>query len=206
MKHAPVRCELVTWAQVQRLCLKLAEQIEASGFRPEAIVAIGRGGWTPARLLSDYLDVFDLTSFKIEHYRGVERQREARVRYPLAADLSGLRVLVVDDVSDSGETFVVALDHVRSRGEPAEIRTAALHHKVVASYEPDYYAKRIVKWRWLTYPWAVIEDASGFIARMPERPGNVEEARAWLAKEHNLRLRAELVERAMAIAARGKAV
>jgi hypothetical protein len=93
---------------------RLAEDIRGGGYRPEAIVAIGRGGWMPGPILADLLEVMNLTSFKVEHYRGAHREAFARVRYPLAADLSGLRVLLVDDVSDSGDTFRVALEHLRA--------------------------------------------------------------------------------------------
>ena len=91
-------------------------------------MAIGRGGYLPARIVSDYLDVYDLASIRIEHYRGVRRERAARVRYPLTADVAGKRVLLIDDVSDSGDTFAVAIRHLQAHGEPAALRTAVLHH------------------------------------------------------------------------------
>jgi len=98
-------CELVSWERFYRLAQQLARIIHTAWFRPDIIVAIGRGGYMPARILSDCLGVFDLTDIKIEHYRGARRQRAARVRYPLSTGISGRHVLLVDDVSDSGDTF-----------------------------------------------------------------------------------------------------
>ena len=181
-------CELVTWGRFYALCRRLAENVRGSGYRPEAIVAIGRGGWMPGRVLADLLELMNLTSFKVEHYRGTHRGSLARVRYPLAADVSGLRVLLVDDVSDSGDTFRVALEHLRARSQPAEVRTAVLHHKVVSAFAPDLYAARVVKWRWIIYPWAVIEDLTGLIRAMDPPPTASEAMASALAERHGLRV------------------
>ncbi len=182
------RCELVGWNRFHALARRLAHLIRTSGFRPDTIVAIGRGGYMPARILSDFLDVLDLTSFKIEHYHATRKDRQAVVRYPLNADLRGRRVLLVDDVTDSGDTFTVALDHLAACGPPAEVRSAVLHHKVVSPYTPDYYAQKVVKWRWIIYPWAVAEDVASFIRAMSPRPVDAEEIGHILAAEHDIRL------------------
>ena len=57
----------------------------------------------PARIISDYLYVYDLTDIRIEHYHAVHMQRLARVRYPLATDIGGKRVLLIDDFLASGQ-------------------------------------------------------------------------------------------------------
>jgi hypoxanthine phosphoribosyltransferase len=186
--HADPTCELIGWGRFHALARRLARKVHASGYRPDILVAIGRGGYLPARILSDFLDVMDLTSFRIEHYHATRKGRAARVRHPLHADLTGRRVLLVDDVSDSGDTFRVALDHLAACGHPAEVRTAVLHHKVVSPYVPDYYAQKVVKWRWIVYPWAVAEDVGSFIRAMSPPPANIEDLAARLAAERGIRL------------------
>lgn len=184
----PQRCEVVSWQAFYALASKLARRIAASGYRPDIIVAIGRGGEVPGRVLSDLLDQMDLTGFKIEHYHRTQKQKAARVRYPLAADVAGRKVLLVDDVADSGETFAVALDHLNSRGAPAEVRSAVLHYKTVSAYRPDYFAAELRAWRWIVYPWAVGEDLGGILRAMrpfPDDPGAVERR---LRDEHGVRL------------------
>jgi uncharacterized protein len=189
MASAPMRCELITWNRVYTLSRLLALNIRESGYTPDIIVAIGRGGYVPARILADYLDMMALTSMKIEHYaRGADKQTEARVKYPLGENVTGMRVLVVDDVSDSGDTFQVALAHIRERFQPAAIKTAVLHHKIVSTYKPDFFAQRVVKWRWIIYPWAFVEDLSGFILRMLNRPTNLPDLAARLKADHNIRV------------------
>jgi uncharacterized protein len=181
-------CEVVTWNRVYAMGRKLARQVRASGYRPDIIVAVGRGGYVPARILSDFLDLADMSGFKIEHYQAARKGAEARVRYPLSADVAGRRVLLVDDVSDSGDTLAVAHDHLRRRGAPAEVRSAVLHHKTVSSRVPDYYARKVVKWRWIIYPWAVAEDLGSFIRAMTPRPVEPEEVARRLAAEHGVRV------------------
>jgi hypothetical protein len=142
----------------------------------------------PGRLLSDLLGVMNLTEFKVEHYRGACREPVARVHYPLSADLTGQRVLLVDDVSDTGDTYRVALEHVRSHGTPAEVRTAAIHHKIVSTFEPDLYAARIVRWRWIIYPWALMEDLAGLVGAMTPPPQGADAIARQLLLLHGLRV------------------
>lgn len=184
----PPRCEVVGWSRIDALVRRLAQRIGESGYRPDIVVAIGRGGYVPGRLLADWLGLMDLASFKIEHYRHARKIHAARVRYPLSADLSGRRVLLVDDVADSGETFAVALRHLRKCGTPAEIKTAVLHYKTTSPYVPDYYAHKSIKWRWIVYPWAVAEDVGGFLCAMTPVPADLDDAAQRLAAEHGIRL------------------
>ena len=181
-------CKLISWSEVERLCQRLAGLVRESGYRPDLVIAIGRGGYVPARLICDWLHIMGLTSIKIEHYlSGANRQEEAVIRYPLKADIRGLRVLVVDDVNDTGDTLEAAKQHLQTF-HPGEIRTAVMHHKVATRFEVDYYAGKIIKWRWLVYPWAVNEDVSAFLKRLTPAPGSLEDAQELLLQRFNLKI------------------
>jgi hypoxanthine phosphoribosyltransferase len=193
-------CSLVSWEQFYDLSVALARTIHSAWFRPELIVAIGRGGYMPARILSDYLNVFDLASMKIEHYRAARRQKLARIRYPLTAEVAGRRVLLVDDVTDSGETFYVASQHLRERGEPAELKTAVLHHKNQSGFVPDYVADEVLDWRWIIYPWALVEDLSGFLQEMKSPPVSVEAFKAFLREQHGIEVARRTLEDVLSLA------
>lgn len=188
MSNLPQRCEVVSWSYFYELARRLARKVRDSGYRPDLIVAIGRGGYVPARVLSDWLGLMDLTGFKIEHYHRIEKEKAARVRYPLPAAVSGRRVLLVDDVADSGETFVTALRHLQERGPPAEVRSAVLYYKTVSPYVPDFYARKAVKWRWIIYPWAVAEDVGSILRQMAPPPADADEAARRLLAERGIRL------------------
>ncbi len=141
----------ITWMDIQRLSEKLADEIAESGFRPDIIVAVSRGGFDPARILSDELNIRSLASLQVIYYAGVnERSDEPQVKYPLNADIAGLNVLVVDDVADSGNSLRVVKQYVESLG-PREVRIATLHRKPWSNFEPDFYAESAD--RWIIYPW-----------------------------------------------------
>jgi hypoxanthine phosphoribosyltransferase len=199
-----MRCELVSWAQVRSLSRRLVSLIRSSSFQPDTIVAIGRGGYMPARLLSDYLDVYDLTSFKIEHYRRAHRQAEARVRYPLSANVAGKQLLLVDDVSDAGDTFELALAHLADCGPPARVRTAALHHKRGSRFTPDYFAVEITEWRWLIYPWAILEDVSGFIRELSLVDAPLAKIKADIQRSYGVRVSDQVLRDARELARRAR--
>ena len=197
-----MRCELVSWEQFRALARQLALRVQSSDFKPDMIVAIGRGGYMPARLLSDYLNIYNLSGFKIEHYRAAKRQAEARVRYPLSANVKGLKLLLVDDVSDGGDTFELAVAHLHERGPPAEIRTAVLHHKTVSSFVPDFCAAEVTEWRWLIYPWAILEDVSGFIRELGLINASPERMQAEIEAGYGVRISGETLSDASALARR----
>jgi hypoxanthine phosphoribosyltransferase len=181
-----MRCELISWERFYGLARELALSIRRAGLRPDLIVAIGRGGYMPARIISDYLDIYDLTDIRIQHYHGAHMERLARVRYPLAADINGKRVLLVDDVSDSGGTFETAIRHLREHGEPEQLVTAVLHHKRVSSYKADFYAEEVGEWHWITYPWALLEDLRSFLHDMDPAPATAEEFAHQLNVRHGI--------------------
>jgi len=181
-----IRCELISWEYFYQLARKLSLAMHEAAFRPDLIVAISRGGCIPARVMCDYLDVFDLDVIKIEHYRGVHKAQTALLKYPLSADISGKRVLLVDDVSDTGDSFEVGMQHLLEHGEPAELKTAALHHKIVSSYTPDFYGEIVREWRWIIYPWAVMEDLRSLLEEMEQPPATVMEFSRYIRQQHDL--------------------
>lgn len=164
--------EYISWNRFYHLCGRLYRGIADSGYRPDIIIAIARGGYPVGRVLADYFGLMDLISLKIEHYHGPEKMARTTIPYPLPLRIDGRRVLLVDDVSDSGDTFDAACGHLRQHGSPDSLRTAVLHHKQTSIHRPDYHAQRVIKWRWITYPWALVEDLTALAARMTPPPGN----------------------------------
>lgn len=195
--HEKLPCTLLTWEDIYRLCHQLARQLRKADFRADVIVAIARGGYVPGRLLSDMLGVYDLTSFKIEHYQGVFKQQAAYVKYSLNADINGRNVLLLDDVCDSGDTFTVGAEHVQHCGKVNEMRTAALHFKTVSQYIPDFYAETVGEWRWLIYPWAVNEDLSSMIAKMPLDNSDVASLQQQIKLRHDIDVTDRQIEDAL---------
>ena len=188
------RCELITWERFYELSRQLVLAINKTSFQPEVVIAISRGGCIPARIICDYLDVFDLDVIKIEHYHGVHKEKSAVLRYPLSAEITGKHVLLVDDVSDTGDSFDVAIQHLLESAEPAELKTAVLHHKTVSSYTPDYYSELIHEWRWIIYPWAVMEDLRSILKKMETAPATIEDFARHLKQQHQLEVPRKILE------------
>jgi len=189
-----IRCELVSWSRVHHLAGRLAARIIASGFCPDVVVAIARGGFVPARLLCDFLDIADLESFRVQHYMaGWQKQQRARLLSTLNIDVRGKRVLVVDDVTDTGDTLEVMDDYLRTLG-CAEYRVAVLHHKQSSGTVPDYYGQKVTAWRWLTYPWAVVEDLGGFVKKLADVPSTPAALAQRLHAELGIRVPAALMK------------
>ncbi|MFO7582626.1 phosphoribosyltransferase, partial [Guyparkeria sp.] len=136
----------------------------------------------------DFLGVSRLLSIKVQHYgAGAHMQQRAKVTSPLGSAINGERVLVVDDVNDSGETLQAARPYLEEQ-EPAAIRTAVLHEKTNTACRADFAVHAIDEWRWILYPWALVEDAGQFLLDMEPAPATREEAASRLAADHGLRL------------------
>lgn len=159
-----VRLLHLSWREVQRLTEEVAEMVRASGFRPDVIIAVSRGGFDPARILCDQLSVQRLASLQIEYYTGVDqRSRVPKIVFPLNADIPDSRALVVDDVSDTGETLRAARDHVLGRGV-SEVKVATLHIKPWSRFRPDYHAEEVDAW--VVYPWEPRETLLSMAGRL----------------------------------------
>jgi hypoxanthine phosphoribosyltransferase len=164
-----ITCELMSWEDFAVLARTLALRIKQSRFRPDLVIAIGRGGYVPARVVCDFLLHDMLTSIKVEHWgRAAEEKVSVNIRFPLSVDIKDQTVLVIDDVTDTGKTMDMAISYLRSLN-PREIRTAVLQHKVSSPYRPDYFGREEQEWRWIIYPWAVHEDIVGFVEKILSR-------------------------------------
>jgi hypoxanthine phosphoribosyltransferase len=161
-----ITCELMSWEDFAVLARTLALRIQQSRFQPDLVIAVGRGGYVPARVVCDFLLHDMLTSIKVEHWgKAAEEKASVNIRFPLAVDIRDKAVLVIDDVTDTGKTMDMAVSYLRSLN-PREIRTAVLQHKVSSSYRPDYFGREEREWHWIIYPWAVHEDVVGFVEKI----------------------------------------
>jgi hypothetical protein len=196
-----LRCELVSNDAVYDLAWTVAGKVRASRFEPDLVIAISRGGFTPARVLCDVLGIFNLTSMRVVHYRGpADMEPAATVKYPVCVPVAGQRLLVVDDVNDTGDTLKAARAHLEPLG-PAEVRMAVLHEKAGSPVRAEYAGGVIGEWRWLIYPWAVVEDVGGFLRQMDPPPSDIREAQRRLRADYGLDVPLSLLERLLVLAA-----
>lgn len=181
MPRVPVR--LVSWEEIVEWSRGLARMIRASGWRPDVVIAVARGGYVPARLLCDFLGVENLLSIQSQHWTEAAKAAEkAIIKFGYRIDLSGQRALLVDDIVDTGDTLLLARDYILENWRPSELRIAALQWiSPVAKFRPDYYYIEVREWVWFQYPWTRVEDVSQFIARMLREESSVK--KTWSREE-----------------------
>ncbi len=118
---------------------------QCKSFQPDAIIAIARGGMTLAHALSMNLETRNLQSIRVESYDG-DAQRE-NVTILGTCDLSGSkRVLVVDDIVDSGQTLAALMPLLRSQNLDCEFKIATLFMKQTALVQPDFFLHEATDW------------------------------------------------------------
>ncbi|MET4781713.1 phosphoribosyltransferase [Glaciihabitans sp. UYNi722] len=145
--------EILGWDEFGGAARELAASVHGSGFTPDVVVAIARGGLLLAGAIAYALNVKSCGALNVEFYTGVDQRLEAPVILPPMLDvpaIAGKRVLLVDDVSDSGRTLAMVLELLTRTG--AEVRTACLYSKPATVLEPDYIWRKTSKW--IAFPWS----------------------------------------------------
>lgn len=168
MPRIPVK--VVSWDEIVEWSWGLARIIKSSGYRPDVIVAIARGGYVPARLLCDFLGVENLISIQSQHWTEAARKGErALIKFEYELDLSGHDVLLVDDIVDTGDSVLLAKRFIEERWKPRNLKVAVLQWiSSVAKIKPDYYYLEVKEWVWFQYPWTRLEDVTQFTKRLIE--------------------------------------
>ena len=164
MSDDSFECEIMSWDLFNNLAKKVAQKMKKDDYQPDFMVGLARGGWVLSRVLCDYLGVKDLVSLKVEHW-GVTATPDgtAKIKFPFDINLSGRDVVVVDDITDTGESMKVAVDYIKTMN-PRNIRTATLRHISGGKFTPDYYGDEIT-WRWVVFPWNIVEDLCNIIPK-----------------------------------------
>jgi hypoxanthine phosphoribosyltransferase len=172
--------EVPTWNQIYKMLLNLAEKIRKNGFKPDVIVGVSRGGWPPARVLSDLLENPNLANVKAEFYLGVaETKGEPVLTQPVSTTVSGKRVLIVDEIADTGESLRLVKVHLIERGA-TEVKIATTHYKPWSIITPDYYEKKTSNW--VVFPWETKETIHKIVKKCREEEKPVEKEMEKLGK------------------------
>ena len=139
----------LTWWQIDRAIFSLADKLRE--YKPDVIVGIARGGLIPAVRLSHILGDIELKVIDVKFYTDINEHTEMpKITIPIYGDLKGKRVVIVDDVSDTGKTLEVVINEVKRLGAK-EIKVACLAMKPWTSVVPDFYVFRTDKW--IVFPW-----------------------------------------------------
>jgi hypoxanthine phosphoribosyltransferase len=173
------RCKLVSYEEMSNWTTSVAKKIRECHCKPTVIVGLTRGGWVPARLLCDHLEVKKLYAVKTEHW-GVTANQDGKaiLTQELNASIEKESVLVVDDITDTGESLTLAMAHL-FKMRPRELKSATLLHIPHSKMEPDFYSIRVPeeKWTWFIFPWNLHEDLRTLLPKTLNEPKTVNEIR-----------------------------
>jgi uncharacterized protein len=150
---APAEREVMTWDDLGTAARELATAVAASGYIPDIVLAIARGGLLPGGAVAYALGVKNSCAMNVEFYTDVDQRLEVPLILPPAPellDLDDARMLIVDDVADTGRTLEVVHDFCA--GKVAEVRTAVLYEKPQSLVKCDYVWRHTD--RWIDFPWS----------------------------------------------------
>jgi len=145
--------EVMSWDDLGAGTRELAEEIHADGYRPDMVLAIARGGLLLAGALGYALDVKNTFTMNVEYYTGIDERLEMPMLLPPVPDLIDFRetrVLIADDVADTGATLALVKDFCE--GKVAEVRCAVLYEKQRSTVSCEYVWRRTD--RWIDFPWS----------------------------------------------------
>ena len=153
MTEGPLR-ELMSWQDLGDGARELAEFVHRDGYRPDIVLAIARGGLLVGGAIGYALGVKNTFSMNVEFYTGVDERLEMPMLLPPVPDLVDFaeqRVLIADDVADTGATLALVKEFCE--GKVGELRCAVLYEKPRSVVACEY------KWKttdlWIEFPWSI---------------------------------------------------
>jgi hypoxanthine phosphoribosyltransferase len=145
--------EIMTWDDFGRASRDLARSVVDDGYHPDMVLAIARGGLLIGGAIGYALSIKNVYTMNVEFYTGVDERLDVPRILPPApdfVDLSEGKILVVDDVADTGHTLRSVEEFCA--GKVAEVRTGVLYEKSHSVVKCDYVWKRTDLW--INFPWS----------------------------------------------------
>ena len=145
--------EELSWSEYGLAAREMAQRVAESGFRPDLILSIARGGLCFAVSLGYALDIKNIFVMNVEYYTGVDERLEVPVMLPPyleLVDLQEAKVLIADDVADTGHTLAMVREFCA--GKVGEVRTVVLYEKPRSVVNCDFVWKKTSKW--IDFPWS----------------------------------------------------
>src|SRR3954462_11583673 len=145
--------EVMSWNDLGDGARDLALMVHDDGFRPDIVLAIARGGLLVAGALAYALGVKNTYTMNVEFYTGIDERLPVPMilpPVPSLIDVATARVLIADDVADTGATLKLVKEFCA--GQVAEVRCAVLYEKPRSEVKCEYVWKRTD--RWITFPWS----------------------------------------------------
>lgn len=146
----------VPMLSVISMCTTLHEKITKDQFKPDLLIGLARGGLIPLGLLAGEpnFNNRNTRTINLESYSDEGKKSNLRLTCAMRAeDFPGSSLLVIDDLTDSGDSLAFAIEKLKELCPEANIKTAVLFYKAHSKIKPDYYIEETDKW--VVFPWEV---------------------------------------------------
>lgn len=147
--------ENLTWETFGEASRYLSQEIVDSGWMPDLIVGVARGGLIPAGAIGYAIGIKEMGAINVEFYTDIGATLPEPIILNPQLDTESLtdkKVLVVDDVADSGKTLDLVVNMLKETA--SEVRSAVIYTKPTTIFEPDYSWKKTEAW--INFAWSVL--------------------------------------------------
>lgn len=166
--------EIPSWEQIYEALLNLANRIRENDFKADVIVGVSRGGWPPARIMSDLLENPELANVRAEFYLGVAKTKgDPVITQHVSTSVTDKKVLIVDEVADTGKSLRLVKSHLEEQGA-TEVKIMTIYYKPWSIVVPDWYAKETSCW--IVFPWERKETVRQVLEEYRDQGKSVDEA------------------------------
>lgn len=170
----------VTWKQLHKKICDLSQVIYRQNEKYDLIVAVARGGLTVSHILSDFLGL-PVASFTISSYKDMQQQELSDISFHVGGDVQKKHILLVDDISDSGKTFLRSIQYLKDLGAK-NVSTSSVFVKPHTVYLPHFFLEKTDKW--IVFPYEVKETISAVQMIMKKEGKTDQQIREQLKKLH----------------------
>jgi len=176
----PDKYEVPSWDRIYELCIQVADQVRRSGYEPDLLVAVSRGGWIPGRILSDLLGNPNIATIKVEYYIDIYKTRtKPKITQPLPIEVKRKKVLLIDDIADSGKSLKLVKEHLAEQGA-TEVKICTLYHKPWSILTPDFFVRTTDAW--VCFPHEIFETMNKIYLKLKEKGKSQDEIEAELVR------------------------
>ncbi|MFX1476347.1 MAG: phosphoribosyltransferase [Promethearchaeota archaeon] len=203
----PINCRFVSWQEIVNWTRALSDIVMSSRFKPDLLLAIARSGFVPGRLVSDYTGNTDLYALKVEHWLDTtaEHADEAVIPFRAQLPIKGKRVLVIDDLVDTGKSAINTIKYCKELGAKA-VKTAVMIYLTGSKLKPDFFSFKEDEWVWYIFPWNRTEDLRNLSMKLFEddksRVLRLKDIQSGLKRYFKLKVKTEELRQVLQTAAR----
>jgi len=141
-----------SWEQVEKAIEELGNKIKSSGFKPDYIIGITTGGLIPLALLAKQLDIDKILTVSASSYEK-DKKKKTVITYLPVVDLKNQKILLVDEIVETGETLKKMTEAIIKKYKVGEIKTATIGvNRDKCIFEPDYWIVA-ESGEWVVFPW-----------------------------------------------------